>query len=75
MTAYATSTMLFGCVVWGHIYGAKLSLRDGPGGAAAQMGVLFRSALRWAIQAPADMRGAALYLLAHTLPLQGLIIK
>ena len=37
--------------------------------------MLYRSALRWAIAVPMHIRGAVLYLLCHTIPLQGLITK
>ena len=68
--------MLFGSVIWGHVLGFKWSLRDGAaGGSAGKLGVIYRNALRWSISAPAHTRGAALYLIAHSIPLQGLISK
>ena len=68
--------MLFGSVIWGHALGFKWSLRDGAaGGSAGKLGVIYRNALRWSISAPAHTRGAALYLIAHVIPLQDLIRK
>ena len=68
--------MLFGSVIWGHALGFKWSLRDGAArGSAGKLGVIYRNALRWSISAPAHTRGAALYLIAHAIPLQGLISK
>ena len=37
--AYATSHMLFGCVVWGHCFGSQLCLR-GAGGTSGSAGKL-----------------------------------
>ena len=73
-TAYATSHMLFGCVVWGHAFGTQLRLR-GASCSVGKLDVLYKHALRWALRAPHDMRDAALYLLAGTIPLHGLVIK
>ena len=74
--AYVTSHMHFGRVIWGHALGFKLSLHDGTiGGSAGKLGIIYRNALRWSISAPAHTRGAALYLIAHAVPLQGLISK
>ena len=68
--------MLFGSVIWGHALGFKWSLRNGAaGGSAGKLGVIYRNALRWSISTPAHTRGAALYLIAHAIPLQGLISK
>ena len=76
ITAYATSHVLFGSIIWGHALGFKWSLHDGAaGGSAGKLGVLYRNALRWSISVPAHARGAALYLIAHAIPLQGLISK
>ena len=76
ITAYATSYILFGSVIWGHALGFKWSLRDGAaGGSAGKLGVIYRNALRWPISMPAHTRGAALYLIVHAIPLQGLIGK
>ena len=67
--------MLFGCVIWGHAFGVSYSLREAVHGNAGKLAVLYRSALRWAVAAPAHTRSAALYLLNHTIPLHGLITK
>ena len=68
--------MLFGSVIWGHVLGFNWSLRDGAAeGSAGKLGVIYRNALRWSISMPAHTRGAALYLIAHAIPLQGLISK
>ena len=68
--------MLFGSVIWGHALGFKWQLHDGTaGGSAEKLGVIYRNALRWSISMPAHTRGAALYLIAHAILLQGLITK
>ena len=67
--------MLFGCVVWGHVFGVRCSLREAVHGNAGQLAVLYHNALRWAVAAPTHTRSAALYLLNHTIPLQELITK
>ena len=67
--------MLFACAIWGHAFGVQFSVQDGVWVIVGKLGVLFCSALQWAISAPAHIRGAALYLLAHTMPLHGLIVK
>ena len=68
--------MLFGSVIWGHALGFKWSLRNGTaGGSAGKLRVIYRNALRWSISAPTHTREAALYLIAHAIPLQGLISK
>ena len=67
--AYASSHMLFGCVVWGHCFGAVLSLRCAGGSSVRKLDALHRSSLRWAVAAPVSIRNAALYLLTATLPL------
>ena len=68
--------MLFGSVVWGHALGFKWSLHDGAaGGSTGKLGIIYRNALQWAICTPAHTRRAALYLIAHAIPLQGLISK
>ena len=66
--------MVFGCVVWGHVFGVQLRLR-GAGGSAGKLEVLFKHTLRWAVRAPRTMRDAALYLITGTIPLHGLILK
>ena len=75
--AYATSHMLFGCVVWGHCFGSQLRLRSagGSNGSAGKLEALYRALLRWALTAPRSTCGASLYLLMAMLPLHGLIIK
>ena len=56
--------------------GFKWSLRDGAaGGRAGKLGVIYCNVLRWSISVPAHTRGAALYLIAHAIPLQGIISK
>ena len=67
--AYASSHMLFGCVVWGHSFGAVLSLRCASGSSVRKLDALHRSSLRWAVAAPISICNAALYLLTATLPL------
>ena len=67
--------MLFACAIWGHAFGVQFSVQDGIRGSVGKLGVLFHSVLRWAISVPAHIRGAALYLLAHTIPLHGLVVK
>ena len=71
----ATSNMSFGCVVWGHLLNVHLMLRNGLQGSCRKLGMLYRSALRWAIAAPLQICGAALCFLFHTIPLHGLITK
>ena len=44
-------------------------------GSVGKLGVLFHRLLRWAILAPAHIRGAVLYPLTHTIPLHGLMVK
>ena len=72
---FTVSNMLFGCVIWGHVFGIRCLLREAVHGNAGQLVVLYCNALRWAVAAPAHMQSAALYLLNHTIPLQGLITK
>ena len=67
--------MLFACAIWGHAFGVQFSVQDGMQGSIGKLGAVFHSALRWAILAYARIQGAALYLLAHTIPLYGLIVK
>ena len=68
--------MLFGSVIWGHALGFKWSLHNSAaGGSAGKLGVIYHHALRWSISVPAHTRGAALYLIAHAIPMQGLISK
>ena len=67
--------MLSGCVIWGHVFGIHCLLREAVHGNAGWLVVLYRNALLWAVAAPAHMRSAALYLLNHTILLQGLITK
>ena len=66
--------MLFGSVVWGHALGVQLRVHSARG-SAGRLAVLHKRALRWAVGAPRTMRDAALYLLAGTIPLHGLITK
>ena len=67
--------MLFGCVIWGHVFGVRCTLWEVEHSNAGKPAVLYHSALRWAVAAPAHARSAALYLLNHTIPLHGLITK
>ena len=67
--------MLFACAIWGHAFGVQFSVQDGVRGSIGKLGMLFRSALRWAISAPEHIRGAVLYLFAHTIPLHRLVVK
>ena len=56
-------------------FGVQFSVQDGMRGSIGKPGVLFCSALWWAILALVHIWGAALYLLAHTIPLHSLIVK
>ena len=67
--------MFFGCVSWGHAFGAHCLLREAVHCNTGKLAVLYHSALHWAVAAPAHTRSAALYLLNHTIRLQGLITK
>ena len=67
--------MLFGCVIWGHVFGVRCSLLEAVHGNAGKLAVLYLSALCWAVDAPAHTQSAALLLLNHTIPLHGLISK
>ena len=67
--------MLFACAIWGHAFGVQFSVQDGVRGSVGKLGVLFHCVLWWAISALAHNRGAALYLLAYTIPLHGLVVK
>ena len=67
--------MLFGCVLWDHIFGVCCTLREAMHGNAGKLAFLYRSALHWAVAAPEHTQSAALYLLNHTIPLHGLITK
>ena len=71
----AVSNMLFGCVIWGRIFGVRCSLWEAVYGNTGQLAVLYHNALRWAVAAPAHTRSAALYLLNHAIPLQEKITK
>ena len=62
-------------MVWGHLFGVRLTLHDRLWGSCGKLDVLYRSALRWSIAAPLHIRGAALYLLGYTIPLHNLITK
>ena len=44
-------------------------------GSAGKLGVIYHNALQWSISVPAHTCGAALYLIAHAIPLQVLISK
>ena len=50
---FATSNLLFGCVIWGHVFGVCCLLREAVHGNAGKLVVLYRSALHWAVAAPA----------------------
>ena len=67
--------MLFGCMLWGHVFGVCCSLREVAHGNAGKLAVLYCSALRWVVAAPAHTQSATLYMLNHTIPLHGLITK
>ena len=67
--------MLFGCVIWGHVFGICCLLREAVHGSAGKLAVHYRSALRWSVAAQAHTQSATLYLLNHTIPLHGLITK
>ena len=68
--------MLFESVIWGHALGFKWLLHDGAVvRSAGKLGVIYRNALWWSISVPVHTRSAALYLIAHAIPLQGLISK
>ena len=67
--------MLFGCMIWGYVFGVCCLLREAVHSNAGQLAVLYRNALRWAVATPAHTLSAALCLLNHTIPLQGLITK
>ena len=67
--------MLFGCVVWGHLFGVHLTLGDRLQGSCGKLVILYHSVLHWAIAVPTHICGAALYFFCHTIPLQGLITK
>ena len=75
--AYATSHMIFGCVIWGHCFGMQLHLRGAGGNSSSvwKLEALYRASLSWAVAAPKSMHGAFIYLLAAMLPLHGLTIK
>ena len=59
-TAFATSNMLFGCVIWGHVFGVCCLLREAAHGNAGQLAVLYRNAVCWAVAAPAHTQSTAL---------------
>ena len=61
--SFAVSHMLFGCVAWGHCFGVRMTLRGASACSARKMQVLYRTALRWAVAAPRNMRDAALYVI------------
>ena len=67
--------MLFACFTWGHAFGVQFSVQDGVWGSIGKLGVLFRSALQFAISVLAHIWGIVIYLLAHIIPLHGLIVK
>ena len=73
--AFGSSTLLFGCVVWGHALGPDLALTVPTGKKVSQVDHLHRSLLRWGIKAPSHIRNSILYLLCHTLPVTGLVAK
>ena len=70
VTAYATSHMLFGCMAWGHCFGVRFRLA-GAISSVGKLAALHNATLCWALVVPSSMHGAALYLLAGTIPLQG----
>ena len=81
--SYVVSHLLFASCVWGHVLfawggqGDVLQLTDAGTSARAQIEVHHRRALRWALGScvTADTRWAALYFLAHQIPVQGLALK
>ena len=60
-------------MVWDHLFGVHLTLRNGLQGSFGKLGALYRSALRLSIAVPMNIRGAALYLPCHTILLYKLI--
>ena len=73
--ALATSSMLFGCVVWGHCFGVHVMLHTAAGSSAGNVEVFYRAALCWAISTPASICDSAVYLLTTQLPLHGQVLK
>ena len=73
--AFATSRLMFGCVIWGHVFGAKLLLRRMGGTPAARIETAHHRHLRWALRVPKELRTSFLLLLANQLPFQGLVTK
>ena len=67
--------MLFGCVVWGHMFEVCFLLSDGLQGSCIKLGVLYHSALHWAVATPLHICRAALYLFCYTISLHGLVSK
>ena len=73
--AFATSRLMFGAVVWGHIFGPRLQLRRPGCTAAARIEVAHRRHLRWALNIPIDVRTGFMHVLTNQLPFQGLVVK
>ena len=73
---YAMTHMLFGCVAWGHSFGATLQLRNICGSSSiVKLDALHHAVLQWAIAAPPNTCSAAIYIMMATIPLHGLILK
>ena len=73
--AFATSRLMFGAVVWGHVFGSHLQLRRSGNSAATRIEVAHRRHLRWALKVPSSVRTGFLHVLANQLPFQGLVVK
>ena len=73
--AFATSRLMFGSVLWGHIFGPRLLLRRTGASAASRIELAHRRHIRWALKVPACIRLGFLFVLANQLPFQGLVVK
>ena len=63
--AFATSRLMFGSVVWGHIFGPKLQLRRTGASAASRIEIAHRRHIRWALKIPSCVRLGFLFVLAN----------
>ena len=66
--AFATSRLMFGCVIWGHVFSTRLILHRAGGTIAARIEVAHRRHLCWALHVPKDLCSSFLYLIADQLP-------
>ena len=73
--AFATSRLMFGAVIWGHVLGPRMLLHRTGCTVATRIEVSHRRHLRWALGLPRDIRTGLLYVLANQLPFQGLVAK